>query len=289
MTDAWRLPLLSCLLLGVIGGGAGLASEAGGVGRAKEVRFLVYGGTDGTGDAHAALVAQMVKLRPELVAHAGGLVGTDQSAAAWRAFKTAVEPLLAVTSFYGCRGMGESSAYCEPRPGFPQVPRGGVCYYSFDYRSVHLVFLDTERRVEKRDPQTAWLDRDLGEAAGKPIFVFCHRAIFGAAERNVLTNGELAWHPVFARHKVRAVFSGARHLYHHTSEGGVTYVITGGGGGYLNPVMARRQVLPADVAGAFYHFIEVTVAPEEIRCRAIDIEGKTRDEFLIPPVSDAGK
>jgi hypothetical protein len=259
-----------------------IPAERAGAGEEKEFRFVVYGGTDGGGAPHRAVVAQIAKLRPELVAHAGGLVGPSANIRQWQAFREAIEPIAAICSFYSCRGRDETTAVCDAREGFPNPPLKAQFYYSFDHRGVHFVFLDSELRVEREDPQTRWLAEDLASAGGKPIVVFLYRAIFGAGGRNVLPNGEMSWHPLFVRHKVRAVFCAARRLYHRTSQDGVAYIITGGGGGTLDPVMARRQLMFGDASGSFNHCIEVTVSADEIRCRVVDTEGKTRDEFLLP-------
>ena len=262
---------------------AGLLGQAcGGAGQEKEFRFVVYGGSQGTGPAHHAVVAQIVKLRPELVLHAGGLVGGGRQASDWKRTLAVTKPLREICSFYGCRGRYEKSAFCEPRQGLPQPQSKGLSYYSFDHRGVHFIALDTELRVSRDDEQTEWLREDLPRARASHVVVFSHRAVFGAAGRNTIGNGRMFWHPLFVKHKVRAVFSGGRHLYHRTSQDGVAYFVTGGGGPPLDPVMARRSLLPTDVAGSFHHCIEFTVSKDQLRGRAVDTEGKTRDEFVLP-------
>lgn len=253
-----------------------------------ELRFAVYGGSEATGPEARAVVAQMVQLRPDLVAHAGGMVGSTQ-VARWRDFEQLTAPLTQICSFYGCRGRGETRAYIAARSGCPEPRLLGDNFFSFDFRGAHFVFLDTEQRVDRDDPQTRWLAADLASAAERPIFVFAHRAVFGAAERFILVGGEQWWHPLFVRHRVRVVFSGARHLYHRVNEDGVAYLITGGGGGPLDPVMARRQLAPGDVAASFNHCIEVTLADGAIRCRALDSEGRTRDEFAVRAFGPLGE
>lgn len=247
---------------------------------AEGIRFVVYGGTEGTGDEARGVVAQIVKLHPDLVAHAGGMVGTP-NVPDWVAFHRIADPVTSLCPYYGCRGKHEKRALVLARNGSPEPRILGDNYFSFDYRGAHFVFLDTELPLYKDDPQSRWLDQDLASAAGKPIFAFTHKAVFGAAERFVLHLGHYWWHPIFARHKVRVVFSGARHLYHRLYQDGVAYVVTGGGGGPLDPILARRQIAPRDVAGTFNHCIEVTLGGDEIRCRAIDLQGKTRDEFAV--------
>jgi len=277
--------VLAALLLGPLA--AGVASELPARAEAQAFRFAVYGGSEGGGDGARAVVALIAKLRPDLVAHAGGMVGSTRITD-WLAFHDLTEPLTSRFPFYGCRGRGERKGVILPRNGSPEPRPLGDSFFSFDYRGAHFVFLDTELRIEKEDPQSRWLAADLASAEGKPIFVFSHRALFGAAERYVLRMGHYWWHPLFVKHKVRVAFSGARHLYHRLYQDGVAYVITGGGGSPLDPVLARRQVGPADVAASFTHCVEVTVGPDEIRCRAVDTEGNTRDEFALRAAGSLG-
>lgn len=251
------------------------------------LRFVVYGGSEDGGAEARSLIAQMVRLRPALVAHAGGMVGSTRLSD-WVAFHKLTEPLTSLCPFYGCRGRGERKPAIQALNGSPEPRLLGESYFSFDYQGAHFVFLDTEVRLEKDHPQTLWLADDLAAAASKPIFVFGHRALFGAAERYILNMGHYWWHPLFVKHRVRVVFSGARHLYHRLNQDGVAYVITGGGGGALDPVMARRQVGPGDVAASFNHFIEVTLAGGHVHCRAVDLEGRTRDEFAVRATGPLG-
>lgn len=248
----------------------------------KPFRFVVYGGTEGEAQGHPAIVKQIVKAAPEIVFHAGGAVGRGARMTQWRRFRQTIAPLLAIASFYGCPSKGEGAPLVAPKPGCPKPDLRGRSYYSFDHRGAHFVALDVNQPYDSNSPQTRWLASDLAAAAGKPIVVLTHYAVFGAAERYILREANLFWHPLFVRNRVAVVFSGARHLYHRTSQDGVAYIITGGGGALLNPVMARRQVLPGDVAGSYHHFIEMTLEAGRFHGRVVDEEGKTRDEFFIP-------
>ena len=265
--------LVSCVILG--------ASAYAATPR-KAFRFVVYGGTEGDAPGHPAIVKQIVKVRPEIVLHAGGAVGRGAKASQWRRFREVIAPILAIASFYGCPSKDEGAPLIAPRPGCPKPEVRGHHYYSFDYRGVHFVALDVNEPYDDKSAQTKWLAADLAAARGKPIVVLTHYAVFGAAERYILREADLFWHPLFVRNRVAVVFSGARHLYHRTSQDGVVYIITGGGGSLLNPVMARRQILPGDVAGSYHHFIEMTLEEGRFHGRVVDKEGRTRDEFFIP-------
>jgi len=259
---------------------AALGAEGGNAG---PLRFVVYGASEGDGDAQRALVGQMIKLKPELVVHAGGLVENRRREADWDAFDAVTKPLRDLCPFYPCPGPGEvGTAYASRF----QLPSGSarLCpYYSFDRKGVHFVVLDSRTPARRDDPQTRWLAADLEAAKGRLIFVFFYDPIHSVTGR--ASHGGTArifWHPLFVRNQVRAALSGGHHIYYRTAQDGVHYLITGGGGAPLDAILARRNLLPTDVAGSFHHCIEITVAGDRVRGRVVDTEGKTRDEFELP-------
>ncbi|MFP4058390.1 MAG: metallophosphoesterase family protein [Candidatus Brocadiia bacterium] len=269
------------LLLAVaVGWGAACAA-----GEKGPVRFVVYGGTEGSGPHHRAVAAQVAKLRPELVLHCGGLVADPARPEAWQAFEAFTAPVFESAPFYACRGREDVSVFAKGKVRPEGVSWGGTTYYSFDHRGLHFVALDSALRVTAKDPQTEWLRKDLEAAEGKRIFVLLCRPIYTVAGKPHHRRAEMFWSPLFARHGVTAVFSGEHHIYYRTEAKGVTYVVTGGGGAPLDEVRDRRGLLDGDVAGAFYHCIEVVAGEERVRARVVDSEGRTRDEFFIPPSS----
>jgi hypothetical protein len=246
------------------------------------LRFVVYGGSEGRQAAGKKLVAQMVKLRPELVVHAGGMVSDGRRADDWQHFDEVTAPLRELCRLYPCHCTNGGGKLLGGRFRFPDGSTGGKTYYAFDHKGARFVVLDSEIRLgPKPGPQTTWLAEQLAAAEGRHIFVFFHKPIFSVAWGKFRVGGLAYWRPLFAHHRVRAVFCGGHHIYYRTAQDGVTYVVTGGGGAPLTKVKARRNIMPNDVAGSFHHCIEVEVLGSKVRGRAVDTEGKTRDEFVI--------
>jgi hypothetical protein len=259
----------------------GIAS--GGQDADQRLRFVVYGGTSGDAAIHRALVAQMVKLRPDLAVHTGELVADGRSASDWDAFDEITKPLRSLCPLRSCRGTGGGGQRFGALFPLPKGAQGTDSYYSFDLKGVHFVLLDTTGAVRQGDAQTQWLTEDLAAAGAKPIVVVFHRPMVTVGKGAANGDAHFFWHPLFVKHKVRVVFAGGDRLYFRTAEDGVAYIVTGAGGGILSLVEARRRLLPTDVAGSYHHFIEMTVSGQEMRGRAVDPDGRTRDEFLIPP------
>lgn len=246
------------------------------------VHFVAYGGCEGANAAHRALVAQMVKLKPELVIHTGGMLGGSRQARDWKAFDEVTKPLRDLCPFYPCRNSMEGRLHLSGIE-FPEAVGKSQPYYSFDHKGLHFISLDSSQAPRRDDPQMKWLASDLASAEGKMAFVFFLDPMQTVTGRPARFAPHNPWHDLFVRYKVRAVLSGGHHIYYRTVQDGVLFLVTGGGGAPLDEIMARHDLLPSDVAGSFHHFIEFTVKGKEIRGRVVDTEGKTRDEFTLTP------
>ena len=87
--------------------------------------------------------------------------------------------------------------------------------------------------------------------------------------------------PLFERHGVRLVLSGHEHNYVRSRPlGGVTFVLTGGGGAALDPLPPSPSPRTA-ARGSFFHHLLVSVAGRGMRVRAIDTAGRVRDRFRL--------
>lgn len=254
-------------------------------GTAQPFRFCVVGGTQGTEPARAQVVAQMIELRPDLVLHAGGAVWSNPRPADWQALLDVLAPLQRLCPIYPCHGAPEGrDGLFGGRFRMPDGTRPSTTYYAFDHKGARFIVLDSALppRVVG-DPQTEWLAARLAEADGRHIFVVLYDPIHSVGWGRFAKNADAYWHPLFRHYKVRAVFSGGHRIYYRTVQDGVSYIVTGGGGALLAQVKARHNILPDDVASSYHHCIEIVVAGESIRGRAIDVAGRTRDEFILRP------
>jgi len=155
---------------------------------------------------------------------------------------------------------------------------GNERWYSFELGDVHFVVLDTNQigRV-----QAAWLDADLATAARRFTVVLAHHPPFTAARRGPSRAFRRWFVPVLERHRVDLVFSGHEHHYERSRPiGGIVYVVSGGAGGGLTQVGESAHT---QVALAVHHFVTLEVHRDRLVVRAIDIDGKTVDQFTVRP------
>jgi len=154
-------------------------------------------------------------------------------------------------------------------------------YYSFDYGPMHVVVLDTElafQDTSRRAAQLAWADADLA-ATSQPwkIAVF-HRAPYssGGEHGSDLAVRE-AFALVFERRGVQLALTAHEHDYERTvpltggvpTTGGVTYVVTGGGGGPLYSAFTSSWTA---YSASRHHYVRASVTECVLQLDAVGLD-----------------
>lgn len=221
--------------------------------------FVVCGDTRGwifgefwrapASDERRALFARLALERPDFVVNTGDLVASGGSAADWETFDAETAPLRAAGVAY-LPLLGNHDLWPSTEAGlanwFPRFPvLGGRRWYGVRYGYVELVCLDTNEssltETELAEEQ-AWFGERLAAADADPgvrcVIVACHHAPY----TNGVFHGASQWvqdrfvAPARAHPKVKAFVSGHVHSYEHFLEGGVHFVVSGGGGAPLMDV-----------------------------------------------------
>jgi len=130
----------------------------------------------------------------------------------------------------------------------------GSPYYSWEVEGVRFISLYNASRKGLGSDQYAWLKKELRANKNKPKIVFMHKPLFDIAGsfpdevmQPALQAQELI--SLFENNRVAAVFCGHVHGYVYEKRNGITYILSGGGGGRLH--------LP-HFAGGFHHYIKAT-------------------------------
>ncbi|MEY8001112.1 metallophosphoesterase [Clostridium sp. Mt-5] len=185
----------------------------------------------------------------------------------------------------------------------------GPPYYSFDYKNVHLVFLDSSRgfteKVAIPEEQYKWLENDLKSAKGKLIFVFSHippsdprkyvdantlpnisdeerpglieRIMNNYSQYKSLNHGfpdqaeAKRFENIMTKYHVHTVFLSHIHSYFSYIKDNVRYVISGGGGAELL------------TTNSYYHYLRVKVTNEDTYLEAIELPSpanKIQDRYI---------
>ena len=174
-------------------------------------------------------------------------------------------------------------------------PEDAERYYSTDFGPIHFVGLDSEGAITEvtdgpGDDMVDWLAADLS-ATTQPwkIAAWHHPPYEGHPSRgpDIATLTKVV--PVLERFGVQLVLLGHNHYYERMgpirdgersslAEGGITYVIVGGGGASLYPV----EPWPLQEVGISVHSFLVGQASEcTLRGEAFDITGASIDAFTL--------
>ena len=250
------------------------------------VRFDVLGSSGVSNDAQHAIAAEMLADAPDFVLHTGDVVFPRGALCHYglRYFGPYEDllPYAAVASTIGEVDLKTSGGGAFRQSFEPDPQNDGPFYRSFDYGPVHVIVLNSEL-YGRNDPtaidqQRDWLVEDLAASANAPwTVVLLHRPPYsstdGAANDEIRTD----LGPVFSQNGVDLVFSGhARNYERFQPDGGVTYVVTGGGGADTQGFEPNRtSVAAADV----HHFLSVEASPNSLIARVIDEQGGTIDTF----------
>jgi len=253
----------------------------------SSVRFDVLGSSGVASDAQHAIADGIVADAPDFVLHTGDVVFPRGALCHYglRYFgpyedligNALVAPAVGEVDLKASAG----KAFRETFELAADPDESNPLYHSFDFGPVHVVVLDSERYErddqEAIDQQRSWLIEDLEETTLPWTVVVLHRPLYsstnGAASEAI--RDDLG--PVFAEHRVDLVLSGhARNYERFQPDGGVTYVVTGGGGAGLQGFGDNRTSV---AAASVHHYLSVDASPSSLSVSVIDEEGTVIDTF----------
>jgi len=158
--------------------------------------------------------------------------------------------------------------------GLPDLP------YAKSLPGLQLLFLDANR-VDQA--QASWLDARLSEPGPAYRAVVFHQPAWSCSRHDANRQVDRQWVPVIEDHRVALVLNGHDHNYQRfVSGGGVTYVVTGGGGRQLYPLDACATGSPERVAGLVrHHFTAVEVLDGSLAVTAVGTDDRVLDRTVI--------
>jgi predicted phosphodiesterase len=243
------------------------------VAHAQYAPFAIIGDTHigPNNRVYELFITSLERQNIDTIIHVGDAIDRPGSAAQWTQFFTITGPektLYLVEGNHDRANAATRTTYAE--------------YFGEPYRSAAqgdtlFVFLNTELRRERSriaGKQLAWLESEL-QREFRYKFVFLHQPVFPAVpmhglDKNAAERDKL--HRLFVENNVSLVVAGHDHLYQRTRKDGITYVITGGGGGTLWPFSEN---------GSFYHYIRVGRVKSSYVFHVLDTGEKLRDKFTI--------
>jgi 3',5'-cyclic AMP phosphodiesterase CpdA len=158
--------------------------------------------------------------------------------------------------------------------GLPELP------YARSLPGLQLLFLDANRVDQD---QASWLDARLSDPGPDLRAVVFHHPAWSCSVHDTSEQVDRHWVPVLEDHRVALVLNGHDHNYQRfVSRGGVTYVVTGGGGRRLYPLDGCASGSPERVAGQVrHHFTAVEVRDGSLAVTAVAADGGVLDRAVI--------
>jgi hypothetical protein len=241
-------------------------------------------------DAQHAIAAEMLADDPDFFLHTGDVVFPRGALCHYglRYFGPYEEllPHAAVAPAIGEVDLkaDDGSAFRESFEIEPGTDGDAPLYRSFAYGPVHVIVLNSELYEDGDqtaiDQQRAWLIEDLAAATDAPwTVVVLHRPPYSSTRGAASDEIREDLGPIFSDNGVDLVLSGhARNYERFQPDGGVTYVVSGGGGADTQGFEANRtSVVAADV----HHFLSIDASPTGLVARVIDENGATIDTFSL--------
>lgn len=268
--------------------------------------FVIYGDTRGwifgefwraaSGDERRAVFARLAQERPAFVVNTGDLVARGSSEGDWETFDEETSALRAAGIAY-LPVLGNHDLWADRDEAlanwFVRFPfLDGRRWYEVRHAGVAVLLLDSNEyalSAEQVTAQDAWLAERLAaadaDASVRCVLLACHHPPI----TNSIVHGSSAWvrehfvAPLAGHAKVKAFFAGHSHSYEHFREGGIDYVVSGGGGAPLMDVGGPTGEHPDLYDGPRgHHFCRLT--PRDDR---IDIEMVRLDDAGGWSVADA--
>ena len=218
-------------------------------------RFAALGDS-GTGTQNQIDVAErLLQVQPDLAVHTGDIIYNTSTYTHFeeRYFQIYGEFIKSVwfapspgnhdTDYNS--GQSYVDVFINPENGASD-PIEREMYYSFDYANAHFSVVTPEVTFSSSSDQYQWLENDLANTNKFWKFVVFHEPpYYTDSSQNFRKKGASALVPLFQQQEVDIVLSGDVHLYERfkllkdeqlatIEEGGILYVVTGGGGVGLN-------------------------------------------------------
>jgi 3',5'-cyclic AMP phosphodiesterase CpdA len=240
-------------------------------------------------------VANLLRHSPDLICVAGDMVNSGNALGEWHDywFKP-LEHLNAAQTTPVVFARGNHDGEHALAYAYSALP-GNESWFAFDYGNSRFIFLDSEADGSVSPEQRTWLAAELArpETQQAAFRVVCfHKPPWsqfwnggGHTQEAFVVN---EWVPLFRTLGVDLVICGHEHAYHRGLRDGVTYVVSGGGGGTIDTERVAHWP-HVQVEFTRYHFDVMTVNGRRLGWETYDSANQLIDEFsLVSRVPEVG-
>lgn len=255
----------------------------------RSFRFVVYGDSQADPNAHAEVVRSVIDSAPQIVLRTGDIVLTGRDYERWvgECFAPARElllttPMMLVPGNHDYGGTGPLWFFY-----FFDLPYSAG-WSALTYGNTRFIGLDTNVDFAPGSEQYEWLLDELtcgayDEATWRVVFF--HHPPFTATTttsgRGHFDDVAVKTHlvPLFESYGIDLVFNGHSHVYERYRHNGITYIVTGGGGGPLYSLREDTEPPVRQFGLSTYHHcvVDVDTAERTLTISAVDNDGQVFD------------
>ncbi|MDX6477091.1 MAG: hypothetical protein QOH95_2602, partial [Gaiellaceae bacterium] len=188
-------------------------------------------------------------------------------------------PAVSSQAFFPANGNKEYYSGGEFWAAFP-MPGANHSWYSYNWGDAHILVLDAEQPYTPGSEQYSFAQADLAAhqadawrivVSPGPPYSSTSPGASSAPTRQYLV-------PLFQAQRVDLVLSGNSHNYERTfpltdgvqiASGGITYVVSGGGGNGFNAFGTYTQPWTAFRESSYYEYTKITVSPTGLTVDAV--------------------
>ena len=232
-------------------------------------------------------VQNLLSHAPNMICVAGDMVNSGSSATEWHDywFKP-LEHMYAAQTTPVLFARGNHDGEHALAYAYSVLPGNGA-WYSFAYGNSWFIFLDSEADSLSVPEQLTWLKKELAkpEVRRAAFRVVCfHRPPWTDFWNGGGYTGETwvrdLWTPVLAQNDVDIVVSGHTHAYCRGTTNGVTYIVSGGGGGTVDTErVAQWPMFVSEYTDTHYDLMEVD--GPHLDWRAFSVSNQLVDQFRL--------
>ncbi|NOS71897.1 MAG: hypothetical protein HOP33_18450 [Verrucomicrobia bacterium] len=208
----------------------------------------------------ATHVTNLLAHAPNMICVAGDMVNSGNAISEWHNywFKP-LETLNAAQTTPVVYARGNHDGEHALAYAYSTLP-GNEAWFAFDYGNSRFIFLDSETGTSSSPEQYNWLQAELNrpETQRAAFRIVCfHRPPYvnvwnggGYIGETFVRND---WVPLFTQKNVDIVISGHQHSYQRGATNGTVYIVSGGGGGFLDTEIVADWPF-VQVEYSQYHF-----------------------------------
>lgn len=247
-------------------------------------RFAAFGDTRTGHEVHRSVVDAVVKAEPDFFVHTGDMVEVGGIEEQWDLFFQIERPLMAQAPIIPSIGNHDEGARGYYRHYFLQdYWTEGRRYYAYDWGNMRIIAVDVAIECRQGCAQYDFASAMLADTHSDDWFsiMTLHFPPYSSGYHGSDLGVQVSIAELARNHGVELVIAGHDHHYERSKViDGTTYIVSGSAGAPIRNVTPREHTAAARTEP---HFVLIDVTEEEMRYKAINLDGEVFDRLTIRP------